>query len=373
MEANGGARNKEYQRIRNWLSLAGILWTLAILLAAVYGGLTNIFYSWAGALSGGRYFELFRYFLIFSVYSTIFSFPLSFFSGFTLEHRYSLSNQRLSGWLLRWGKRQILSFAISVVLILGLYGLIWNAGKIWWVAAWLAYALFSLVLGELFPVLIVPLFYKYSALPDEGLKGRISALVRRYGFKIENVFSLDLSRTTKKANAMFAGLGRAKRVVLADTLLQSFTHEEIESVVAHELGHWKHRDTWKQFGFGVITSLIGFWIASRMFGQAALEMGYGGIGDVRALPLFFLIFFVFGLVLSPLTNAFSRRVERHADLFALTATHDAASFISAMKKLSELNLADPEPHPLIEFLLYDHPAGAKRIQMAEAFERSSPQ
>jgi len=362
-------RNKEYQRIRNWLSLVSIVISLLMLVLVIGTGLTRWFYDWAGGTASQRYVVLFLYFLAFSVYSMIFSFPLSFYSGFLLEHRFNLSNQRLGGWFVEWGKKQILSFAIMVPLILGLYALIWNAETNWWFFAWAAYALFSLILGQLFPVLIIPLFYKYSPIGDESLKDRICKLANRYGFAMKHVFSLNLSKTTKKANAMFTGLGKTKRVVLADTLINSFSHDEIEAVVAHELGHCKHRDIWKQFGFGVALSFIGFWIAYRIFGNLSDVFGYGGAGDVRALPLLLLIFFIFSLVLSPLSNAFSRWAERRADQFALEATNNVDAFISTMRKLGDQNLADPEPHPVIEFLLYDHPAIGKRIQSAQKFSR----
>lgn len=361
------SRNKAYQNARNWLVLANLVVTLAMLLGALGLGLTDTFYDWAVRFVSARSVILFLYFLFFSVYTVLVSFPLSLYSGFLLEHRYQLSNQGFRSWLWEWTKKQLLSFGLTAPIVLILYGLIWNFERSWWILAWAGYAVFTLVLGKLFPVLIIPLFYKYSPVGDETLKRRIESLAKRYGFAVEHVFSLNLSKTTKKANAMFTGFGKTRRVILGDTLLNSFSHDEIETVVGHELGHCKHRDIWKQFAFGMVLSFFGFWLAYQWFGQAADQLGYGGAADVRAFPLLCLFFFLFGLVMSPLTCAFSRRAERRADLFALKSTGRREAFISALRKLGEMNLADLDPHPLIEFLLYDHPAIGKRIKEAQNY------
>ncbi len=361
------SKNKTYQKTRNWLALVGLILSLVILLSLIVFRLTFLFYDWATSMTSSAYGIVFFYFLFFSVYSLLFSFPLSFYSGFVLEQQYELSNQTFSAWLLEWAKKQLLSFGISAPLILLLYTLIWHFESYWWFLGWIGYAIFSLVLGKLFPVLIVPLFYKYSPISDEKLKEKIERLANRFGVQIKNVYSLNLSKTTKKANAAFTGFGKTKRVILGDTLLNSFSHEEIETVLAHELGHYKHHDIWKQFGFGIVLSFFGFWLAFQLLGIFFFLLGYQGAGDVRSLPLLSLIFFIFGLILSPARNAFSRFAERRADQFALEAIRDRSAFISAMEKLSDLNLADPNPHPVIEFLLYDHPAIGKRIQMAQRY------
>lgn len=365
VNAGKGEKNKAYQKARNWLTLYSILLTFVILSGAIVFRLTLLFHEWAYRLTPSAYGTLFFYFLFFSLYSSVLSFPLSFYSGYCLEHRYELSNQTFPAWLWEGAKKQLLSFLVSTSLVFTLYALIWNFESSWWLLGWAAYALFSLGLGKLFPVLIVPLFYTYSPISDEALRTKVEALANRFGMKIKNIYSLNLSKTTKKANAAFTGFGKTKRVILGDTLLHSFSHAEIEAVLAHELGHYKHGDIWKQFGFGTFLSLVCFWLAFQSLGVLSHELGYLGAGDIRSFPLLCLIFFLSSLVMSPAGNAFSRRAEGRADQFALEATQDRASFISAMQKLSGLNLADPAPHPIIEFLLYDHPSIGKRIRMAE--------
>jgi len=365
---NANEKAKAYQKVRNWLHLAGIGLTLAILISVLAFQWSNLFCAWANALIANRYGVLFVYFLFFSIYSSLVSFPMEVYSGFFLEHQYSLSNQTFPAWLWEWAKKALLSFGIIAALVLFLYLLIWNLPLSWWFWAWVGYAAFSLVLGKLFPVLIVPLFYKYSPISDQELKTRIEALASRYGVAIKDVYSLNLSKTTKKANAAFTGFGKTKRVILGDTLLESFSHREIETVLAHELGHYKNADIWKQFGFGVVMTFFAYWLSFRFIGEGSHALGFSGAEDIRAFPLLCLILFAFGLVTGPLGSAFSRHAERRADLFALKALGDKTAFISAMNKLGEMNLADPEPHPLIEFLFYDHPAIGKRIKMAEEYK-----
>ncbi len=366
MSSNG--KNKEYQKKRNWLHLVGILLTLVILGGAIVTRLTFWMHEKAASITLSPSGIVFFYFLFFSIYSLIISFPMSFYSSFILEHEYHLSNQTLASWFWEWMKKQLLGFVISTPLILLLYILIWHFPTSWWILGWLGYAIFSLVMGKLFPVLIVPLFYKYSPIADEVLKKRIEALATRFDLKIQNISSLNLSKTTKKANAAFTGFGKTKRVILGDTLLQSFSHDEIETVLAHELGHYKHRDILKQVILSAILSFIGFWLAYQILNSFSYSLGYLGPGDVRSFPLFSLIFFIFGLIMSPAGNTFSRYVENKADEFALDATKNRQSFISAMQKLSDMNLADPNPSLLIEFFLYDHPPVGKRIQMAKQYK-----
>jgi STE24 endopeptidase len=166
------------------------------------------------------------------------------------------------------------------------------------------------------------------------------------------------------------GMGKTKRVVLSDTLMEKFSHDEIETVVAHELGHFKHKDIWKQLSVGLFTSLAAFWIAFKLMNPLAETLGFEGVSDIAALPVLFLLFYLFSLILMPMQNGFSRWIERAADRFALEAYPRPEVFASCMNKLAEVNLADPNPSPLYEWLFFDHPSIGKRIQMARAWEAS---
>jgi len=357
---------REYQLIHRRLSLFQLVLTPALLGILIASGWTFGMRQNAVALVGaGDWGVVAIYFVLFSLFFLIFDLPLSFYSGFMLEHRFGLSNQNFRQWLLDLGKKTLLSFGLSLVLLECLYWIIRADPSHWWLWAWAAYAFVSYVLGKVFPVLIVPLFYKYGSLEDKDLETKVLALAARFDMPVGNVYSLNLSKTTKKANAAFMGLGRTKRVVLSDTLIQNFTHPEVEVVVAHELGHYKHQDVWRLLGFGLVASLVafaaGFWGIRAMAGK----VGLASASDVAGLPLLFLIFYIVNLILTPLMNGYSRRRERAADLFALRALETRDVFITCMKKLGEQNLADPEPPAWYEWFFYDHPSIGKRVAMAE--------
>ncbi len=356
---------KTYQKIRNWLTLGSLIYSFLILLSAVR--LSSAFYEWSSHVSSNRFVLMLVYFFLFSAYSTLCSLPLSFYSGFILEHQFHLSNQIVLLWIWDWLKKQVLSFTLGCFLISIFYWIVWNRPLDWWFLTWFGYLIMSFVLGKLFPLLIIPLFYKYGEVSNQEIRNRIEKLASRFGFPVKNIFSINLSKTTKKANAMFVGFGRSRRIVLSDTLIQSFSPSEIETVVAHELGHERHKDIWKHLGFSAVLSFLFFWFTYYFLEPYLSAVGFEGVRDIRALPTLSLFLFAFQLILLPLSSTFSRKLERHADQFALESTQMHSDFVSALKKLGNLNLADPKPHPLVEFVLYDHPAIGKRIRMAEEF------
>ena len=360
---------KAYQKQKQKLMFVHLFLTPALLLLVVLTPLSFLFKEWAVSLASQPYSVFALYFLFFSIFMLIFDLPLAFYSGFILEHRYELSNQNFPAWAADFLKKSVLSFVLSLVLLAALYALIWNFPGTWWLWAWAGFAMVSYVMGKLFPVLIVPLFYKYGKVEDESLKDRILKLAARYNLPVENVYSINLSKTTKKANAAFMGMGKTKRVVLSDTLIEKFSGGEIETVVAHELGHYKHHDIWKQLIFGLITSFAGFWFVFRLIDPAAQIFGMDGAADLAALPVVFFIFNLFYFILIPAQNGFSRTVERAADRFALEAFPHPDVFISCMDKLSKVNLADPNPSAVMEWFFYDHPAIGKRIQMAREWKK----
>lgn len=360
-------RAKAYQRTRNWLTLAGLGLTLGAFMVLFACHFERSWFAISSQVVVNQYGQLSVFFLMFSLYFLLFQAPLGFYSSYVLEHQYELSNQSLRTWFRDFLKKELLSFGISLLLILGLYAIIWQDPFRWWWWTWIGYTLVSVVLGQLFPVLVVPLFYKYRPIEDGELKSRILALAKQFGLRIDNVYSLNLSRTTKKANAMFCGIGKTKRVVLADTLLDHFTPDEIEVVTAHEVGHFRHKDIWRQLALMTVISFAIFWFAGFWLRRHIPDFGYDGGADAQLLPWILFIFYLPGIFLSPLTNAYSRHRERKADEFALRVLKKPGAFISAMEKLGRMNLADPNPHPLIELILYDHPSIQKRIAFAERF------
>jgi STE24 endopeptidase len=230
----------------------------------------------------------------------------------------------------------------------------------------------TVVLANLAPVLILPLFNKFEPLKDQALAERIKALAAAQGVTISDVLQMDMSKRTRKANAMFTGLGNTKRIVLGDTLLDEFTPDEIEVVIAHELGHQVHGDIWKLIGLGALTTTLISWLVHRLIGPLTARFGprFGldpaqGAADVAALPLLGLLLGAVSLALAPAQNAISRNlVEREADRYALDLTGNRAAFVGAMEKLGRMNLADPQPPALVKYLLYSHPPLQERIDFA---------
>jgi STE24 endopeptidase len=319
-------------------------------------------------LESSRSLRLVTLFLLVTALHMLVSFPLSCYSGHVLEHRFALSTQGFGKWLWRYGKRVGLSALLGAALMLGLYWIIWLCGPWWWVAAAGAFFLVSVVLGQLAPVLILPLFYKVEKLDAPELADRMARLAEGTGLSIAGVYRLDLSAETVKANAALAGLGRTRRVLLGDTLLTGFSPDEIEVIFAHEIGHHVFRHIRKLIAAGVVFSAAGFWLCDRLLTLWAArwepQVDYA-IMPVYTLPLLMLILAVFGMAVEPLQNTISRHYERQCDRYALERTGQKAAYLSAFQKLAQMNKDDPDPHWLEVVLFHSHPPIAERLAMAE--------
>lgn len=262
------------------------------------------------------------------------------------------------------------SFAVGfgIAIYLGLFWLIHWTGAWWWLVAAGAFFVISVILGQLAPVLIMPLFYKIVKLDRADLNERMQKLAEGTGLSIEGVYRLDLSEETAKANAMLAGLGRTRRVLMGDTLLDGFTLDEIEIVFAHEIGHHVFRHIRKMILLGIVYSAAGFWFCDLALNAWASAQGTTlDYAEVPAymLPMFMLVMAVFGLVVGPIQNANSRRYERQCDRYAIDRTGNRNAYRAAFQKLAKLNKDDPNPHPLEVFLFHSHPPIGERLKMAD--------
>jgi len=309
------------------------------------------------------------FFLVIAAVQYVVSFPLALYAGFTLEHKYGLSRQTLFRWLRRDLLKNVLMLVFGLLMIEGLFWLIWLTGPYWWLAAAGASFVVSVVLGQLVPVLILPLFYKIERLDDDELAARFQRLAAGTSLRIEGAYRMKLSAETVKANAMLAGLGRARRVILGDTLLDGFTPDEVEVVLAHEIGHHVYHHIPKLIAGGLIFSAVSFFICDQVL---VWWLGADGFSydqlPVHALPLLMLLVTLFSMVTSPLRNAVGRHFERQCDRYALQRTGLHDPYRSAFTKLARLNKSDPQPHPLETFLFHDHPPIAERLAMAEMEE-----
>jgi STE24 endopeptidase len=359
-------RAKAYQRIRNRLFFAGLLLQVAGLALVLGTGLTFFFKSWALAVHPHPWAVVFFYFLFFSLYFLILDFPLELYSGYFLERRYGLSTHSFRTWLADEVKKELLAFAFFALMIEILYGLIRRFPDTWWIFAWAAWLAVTLLLGKVGHLVILPLFYKCVRLPEGPVRAKIVALLEKERFPVQDVCTVNLSRSTRKANAAFCGFGATRRVLLADTLIENFTPEEIEAVVAHELGHCRRRHLAKGVLFGAVMSAVTFYAGFRFLAAWAAPMGFEAPGDIASFPLLGLVAWATGLFLMPAGNVFSRFQEREADDFAVRETGRRDALAAALRKLGILNLSDFEPHPLLEFLLYSHPSLAKRIRRVQS-------
>ena len=313
-------------------------------------------------LSANDSLRLIALFLITICLHLCVSLPLAFYSGHILEHRFGLSNQDFRAWFWRYAKRNALAVAFGLVMFLGLYWVIWLTGPVWWLVAALAFFIVSVVLGQLAPVVILPLLYKIERLDAAELPGRLDRLARGTGLSIEGVYRMKMSEETVKANAMLAGLGRTRRVILGDTLLAEFSPDEIEVIFAHEIGHHVHHHIRKMMVTGGLYSLFGFWICDRLLAWYGGTVDYSTL-SVHTLPLLMFALTLLSVLLEPLQNTISRRYERQCDRYALERTGMHHAYVSAFQKLARLNKDDPNPHPLEVLLFHSHPPIAQRLAL----------
>jgi STE24 endopeptidase len=356
---------KTYNRIRLSLGLLSSLLTFLLLVALVTQGWSSTLAGWAYSIIPGTYGALLLFALAIALLQALITLPFGFILGYVLEHQYDLSNQSLGRWAWERTKGILVSAPLAAAVIVALYLCMEWFGNFWWVALGVFLTLVNVLLARLAPVLLLPIFYKVEPLVDDALRERLLALCTGTGFRFEGIYSFNLSKNTRKANAAFTGIGKAKRILLGDTLLQNFTNEEIETILAHELGHYLRHHIFIGIVVGTVMTFVGLFVAAQLYSRSLPWAGFSGITDLRALPLLAIWLSLFAVAAMPLGNMLSRRHEREADAFAVKATGNAAGFASALRKLASLNLADPEPHPLIEFLFYSHPSIRRRLQAVE--------
>ena len=355
-----------YARVRYRLLLADLVLGLAFLAAFQSSGVSvSLARWWAGRMSADALILL-GYLAVFGAAYYVVLLPLHFYGSFLLEHRFGLSRLTFAGWCVRELKKLGVSAVLGGLTMEGLYALIRYAPSSWPLWATLGWVTLSVVMARVFPTILLPIFYKTTPLQNHELVSRLLDLCRRTGLSALGVFRFDLGAETRKANAALAGLGKTRRVLLADTLLSEFTPDEIEGVLAHELAHHRFHHITKL----LLISAAGSWIAFRLTdlaGQRWVDtLGLRGLADAAGVPMLLLWLFVLGLLGLPLQNSLSRRFEWQADRFAVQMSAAPGAFAAALRRLAELNLADPNPPRWITWLFYDHPPITERIRAAES-------
>jgi STE24 endopeptidase len=366
------AEVRKYNRIRRWLGICEFVLALAMLLVLLITGWTGWLRDLAYKVGFQSYaLAVFLYVLMLILVSKILGLGMDYYS-FRLEHRYQLSNQKLRAWIWDEVKGFLVSIVLAGLLVELLYFVIRQFPQYWWLVAWLGFLGVTVLLAQLAPVMLFPIFYKFEPLQDEELKLRLVRLGERAGTRVRGVYKWHLSEKSKKANAALTGLGGTRRIILADTLLNHYSPDEIEAVLAHELGHHVYQHILKGIAVHAGVTFVGFWAANWALHYAVdrLHM-FETLSDFANLPLLALIFALLSLLLMPAMNAFSRFNERQADRYAFENIASVDPFISSMNKLAVQNLAERTPSRWVEWWFHSHPAIARRVAAAEAWGRAN--
>lgn len=359
--------SKKYNNTKLAIGIGKSIVSFIIIYLFISLGYSLKLQNYIQAYTGNHYLVFILFVFGIGIFSSVLFLPINIYTGYYLEHKYNLSNQTYFKYFLENLKSMLVGLVIGISILLLFFFVINQFGDLWWLVFAAAMFLVSVVLSQLFPILIMPIFYKVIPLRDEELKTRISNLAKGAGIKVENVFSFDMSKNTKKANAAFTGLGKTKRIILGDTLLNEYSKDEIETVIAHELGHYKHKHIIKNLIFGTVSSFLTFFVISILYKNSLSWFDFESITQIAALPLLSLWAMIIGLTQSPIGNILSRKYEYEADRYAIESTLKPESFINTLNKLTDQNLGDREPHPFIEWFFYSHPSIKNRINAIKNF------
>ena len=359
-----------YNRIRRWLEIGDFVLGLGFLLGMVLTGWSGQLRDWAYRAAFQNYtLAVLLYVVMLLALAKLVSLALDY-SGFRLECRYRLSNQRLRAWLKDEAKGFIVTFVIAAIVVELLYFVIRQYPENWWLITWALFMVLFIAMAQLAPLILFPIFYKFKPLEDEELKRRLVRLSEQAGTRVRGVYKWNLSEKSKKANAALTGLGSTRRIILADTLLDNYSPDEIEAVLAHELGHHVHKHILKSIAVQAGIALFGFWAANFVL-HVAIERWrmFETLSDFASLPLLVLVSTVLSFLLMPALNAYSRFNERQADRYAFQSIHSVDPFISSMNKLAAQNLAERTPSKWVEWFFHSHPAISRRVEAAQNWGR----
>lgn len=364
---NDQDKAKRYSSIKYSLAIIDLVYLVILLLIFTTFGISKFLARVIYEFININHLILPAYLLVVYIIYYFLDLPLNFYRSFILEHKFSLSTQEIWDWVKDQLKAGIISYIIMVILFSAFYYILVRYPNAWWLMVSAFWIFFSLIMTKLVPVLIIPLFFKYKKIADGPLRQRIISLAEKMRVKVLDVFEIDFSKKTLKANAAFVGIGNTKRVILADTLKDKYSHNEIEVILAHEFAHYRLRHLVKLVLLNSIATILSFYLIFKTSNYFLNIFGFSSLSDIAALPVILIYFLIFGIIMQPFQNYLSRKFEKNADTLALKITGLKAAFISMMEKLSTQNLADRNPHPIIKFFFFDHPPIDERISMAKRF------
>jgi STE24 endopeptidase len=346
------------------LSFAESIFGNLFLLVFIFGGLLNDYNSWIVSLRLPFVFSGTVFFLLLSYASSMLSLPFGIYSTFKIENKYGFNTMTFKLWITDLLKSTLISTILISVLLLGSFWIIQEHPEYWWLFVWGFFFVVSLFIMYISPYVIEPLFYTFTSLEGDGLAEKIRGMMEKAGLKVSRVFKVDASKRSHHTNAYFTGIGKVKRIVLFDTLLNKVTDSEILAVLGHEVGHWKRRHILKRIVLIELLSFAGAYAAFRLLKTDFLASLFQ-IQDVTLFSKVFVLGFLFSIVsfpLVPLSSYWSRRHEYEADRFASALTADPQSLATALIKLSKDNLSNLFPHPLYAGFYYSHPPVVERVR-----------
>jgi len=368
VRANFTPEARRYARTRQALAFVDPFYALLVAAIILFTGLSARMRNVATSVGTFRYVHTLLYFVLYVLVSWVLTFPLNVYTGYVMEHQYDLSNQNFGAWIGDEGKALMLA-----VLLLGVVPVVHVAYrtlklKRWWLPLSLGALPLFVVSVLITPIVIEPVFNKFTPLHDAVLRDKIVALAEKAGIPGRNVYEVDKSRQTKKFNAYVNGFGATQRIVLWDTTLKGMSQEEILFVMGHEMGHYVLKHIWKGIAFyWLLLSAILFLLNRGLSGVIARfgpRWGFSEVGDLASVPLLIAGIGLVSFLAQPLSNSFGRGVEHEADVFGLEVTQLNGPAAGAFIKLGAENKSDPEPSPFIRAWLYDHPPLIERVTFA---------
>jgi Zn-dependent protease with chaperone function len=373
MRANFTPENRAYSNLKIVLAFLAPVYDVLVSLLVLFSGLSAAMRDIAHSMGRRRWVRILVYLLLYTVVASIATFPILWYDGFVIEHRFGLSNQPFGGWLGDQAKELMVSlFFLGVLPILWLvYTAIARSPRRWWL--WVGLATLPIIVGGALiePLVVDPLFNKFTRLENHQLETRILDLAARAGIPGRNVYQVDKSAQTNKYNAYVNGFGMSQRIVLWDTTLKGMNEDEILFVMGHEMGHYALRHVWKGIAFTWLASLVLLWLAALLADGAVARFGerwgFERLDDVASLPLLALLVSLLGFLGQPAVNAVSRRIESEADVYGLEITRDNDAAARAFLKLGSQNKSNPEPSEFVRLVMYSHPALADRVRLALSY------
>lgn len=353
----------QYARIKYRLAIIDILYTLFLLFVLQVSGVNIALKSFIAGITSSDVMLVGIYCASIFIGYGLLSFSLDLYRSYIIEHRFNLSNQKFSAWLADYFKGNILSLLVFIVLMECFFFFVRSYSHSWWWMSAIFWIFLTVVIARIFPVIVIPLFFKYKKIENESLRNSILALAEKMNVKILDVFEIDYSKKSFKANAAFVGIGRSKRVLLTDTLLNGkFEPKEIELILAHEFAHYRLRHILKMVAMSSFIILLTFYIFFILSGSVI------DAGDIANLGSWIFLFMLFQMIITPVINLIHRKMEKNADSAAIKAAGDKDSFISMMEKLAQQNLAERKPPLWAKIFFYDHPPIEERINFARNME-----